>query len=64
MKIECEVKSIDFDGESMTVGLSGRQKSDAEWRYDQPQSVKFTATEKMKRAFWLGRKVVVTVEPR
>lgn len=64
MKIECEVTSVNCDGETMTVGLSGRQATDAEWRRNGYQEVKFTANAAAKRAFWIGRKVNLTVTPR
>lgn len=64
MKIECEVTRVYCNGETMTVGLSGRQPNDAEWRNDGSQEIQFTASGTAKRAFWIGRKVVLTVQPR
>lgn len=64
MKLHCEVTSVHCDGETMTVGLSGRQANDAEWRRDGSQEVQFTASGSQKRAFWVGRKIILTVEPR
>jgi hypothetical protein len=64
MRIQCVVTSVTCDGETMTVGLRGRQHADAVWRRDQSQEVRFTASEKTKKAFYIGREVAVTIEPR
>lgn len=64
MKIECEVTKIANSGESVSITLRGRQAKDAEWRRDGEQSIEVTCSDKVKRAFYLGRKVLLTVEPR
>lgn len=64
MKLECRVTRVSGDGETVTVSLAGRQGSDAEWRRDGSQEIQVTGSNKVKRAFYLGRRVVVTVEPR
>lgn len=64
MKLECTVTQIANGGETMTIGLSGRQPNDAEWRRNNRQEIEVVCSDKMKGAFWLGRRVVVTVEPR
>lgn len=64
MKLECEVTNVRDSGEYMTVGLMGRQPNDAEWRQDQPAEIRVTASDKLKRAFYLGRKVTIEISPR
>ena len=64
MKLECTVTQISNSGESITITLRGRQPKDAEWRRDGHQEIEITCSEKAKRAFWLGRRVVITVDPR
>lgn len=64
MKLECEVTQVSNSGESVNITLSGRQKNDAEWRRDGEQTIQVTCTDKVKRAFWLGRRVTITVEPK
>ena len=64
MKLECTVTKVSSDGESVAIRLNGRQPNDAEWRRDSVQEIKVTGSEKVKRAFYLGRRVVLTIEPR
>lgn len=64
MKLDCEVTKVSGDGETMTIGLSGRQANDAEWRRDGYQEVQITASGSAKRAFYLGRRVTLSILPR
>lgn len=64
MKLECEVTKVSGDGETMAIGLKGRQANDAEWRRDGCQEIQITATVSAKKAFFLGRRVTLTVTPR
>lgn len=64
MKLECKVTRASNSGESMTVVLKGRQKRDADWRRDGEVQIEFACSDAAKRAFYLGRSVTVTVEPR
>lgn len=64
MKIECHVTRVANSGETLTIGLSGKGPRDADWRYDAPQEIQIVCTEKAKRAFWVGRRVVLTVSAR
>ncbi len=64
MKLECTVSKVSENGETISIALDGRQANDAEWRRDGTQTLEFTATDKARRAFYLGRKVIMTVEPR
>lgn len=60
MKLDCIVSKVTDTGETVTIELDGRQKNDAEWRRDGAQQVQVTGTGKVKRAFYLGRKVTLT----
>ena len=64
MKLDCIVTQVSGSSETITIELDGRQKHDAEWRRDGGQQIQVTASDKIKRAFYLGRRVVITVEPR
>jgi hypothetical protein len=64
MKLECRVTRVSGDGETVTVSLDGRQHHDAEWRRDGDQQIQVTGSAKVKRAFYLGRRVTITVQPR
>lgn len=64
MKLECVVKSMSENGETVSIDLNGRQSIDAEWRRDGDVSLQVTSSAKVRRAFYLGRKVRITVEPR
>lgn len=64
MKIDCTVTKVSECGESVAITLSGRQANDADWRRDGVQAIEVTGSERVKRAFYLGRKVTLTVEPR
>lgn len=64
MKLNCEVTKVSSNGETVTIELDGRQRNDADWRIDGSQQIQVTGSEKVKRAFYLGRKVTITVEPR
>lgn len=64
MKIECEVTRVANSGESVSITLRGRQAKDAKWRRDGEQNIEVTCSPTVQRAFYLGRKVILTVEPR
>jgi hypothetical protein len=63
MKLQCTVTRVSNSGETIRVTLDGRQDRDADWRRDGTQELEFTCTDAAKRAFHLGRKVKITVEP-
>lgn len=63
MKYEGEITGLDGDGIDTKVRLQNvRLKSAAGWREYSP-SVTFTMPEGRGRAFILGRRVRITVEP-
>jgi hypothetical protein len=64
MKLDCRVTKVSNSGDTITIGLSGKQPHDAFWRPDGDHTIEVACTDKARRAFWLGRKVVVTIEPR
>lgn len=64
MKLDCVVTRVSGGSETVTIDLDGRQKNDADWRRDGTQQIQVTGTGKVKRAFYLGRRVTITVEPR
>lgn len=64
MKLDCEVTKVSGNGETVTIEMDGRQKTDAEWRRNGLQQIQVTGSDKVKRAFYLGRRVTITVEPR
>jgi hypothetical protein len=64
MKLECRVTKVSNSGESIAITLRGRQSTDPDWFRDGVQDIEVKCSERAKRAFYLGRRVVVTVEPR
>lgn len=64
MKLECTVTKVSNSGDSVAITLQGNHPQDADWRPRYTQEIEVSCSDKIKRAFYLGRKVVVTVEPR
>jgi len=64
MKINCTVTSVSSNGETMSVRVEGNAPSDAEWRPSFTQDLTFAENSHARRAFYIGRKVEITVRPR
>ncbi len=64
MKLECTVTKVSNSGDTVSITLRGNSPHDAEWRPRYQQEIEVACSDKIKRAFYLGRKVVVMVEPR
>ena len=62
MKLQCEVLSVDCNGESLTVDLQGKSETDADWRPMTRQTVQVPYTARNAKAFYIGRKVEITVK--
>lgn len=64
MKLECTVTKVSNSGDTVSITLRGNKPNDADWRPRYEQEIEVTCSDKVKRAFYLGRKVTITVEPR
>ncbi len=64
MKIKCTVTKVSNSGDTVSVVLRGNQSKDAGWRPRYEQAIEVSCSEKIKKAFYLGRKVDVIVTPR
>jgi hypothetical protein len=64
MKLECTVKRVSESGETVSIAMDGRQRNDAEWRRDGDITIEVTSSAKVRRAFYLGRKVTIAVQPK
>jgi hypothetical protein len=64
MKLECTVTQATNSGESLSITLKGRQAHDPDWFRDGVQDIEIRCSERAKRAFYLGRRVILTIEPR
>lgn len=63
MKITAEVLSVDSHGDALNVKLQGKAKIDADWRPYLKFDLDVPETDKNRRAFYVGRKVKLTIEP-
>jgi len=62
MKIECQVTGVSNTGDNLTVRLKGKGPRDAYWRNDASQEISVLCTEQTRRMFWVGRRVVLSIE--
>jgi hypothetical protein len=63
MKIETTVKGVEMIGDEMHLKLQGWPTTAPDGTMAQDYSLPIPASAKAKRAFYIGRKVNVTVEP-
>lgn len=59
MKMECEVLEVSGGGLNLNLKLQGRQTNAAEWREWCVMALQIPATEKAKKAFHVGRRVII-----
>jgi hypothetical protein len=64
MKIETQVKGISHDGEELLLHLDGWPTTAPAGTYPRDYSIHVPANAKAKRAFYVGRKVCITIDPR
>jgi hypothetical protein len=61
VKIDCEIISVESNGESMAITLQGKPPSSAEWRNLERQKIVLPDSAVMRRALYLGRNVTLTM---
>lgn len=64
MKITAEVLEVSTDQETLSLTMQGRGEMDAGWRPYLSLKLQLPDTLKNRRAYHLGRKVVLTVEAK
>jgi len=64
MKIECEITSAERSGDSLHIGLKGKPPNAADWRPNGSQTITVPLTDGAAKAFYVGRKVSLTVQTR
>jgi hypothetical protein len=64
MKLTCEVIGIKSSGTLLSVRLQGSRPDSADWREMGVHEIQIDDTPRNCRAFHLGRRVSVTIEPR
>lgn len=63
MRMQCEVIDVQDNSESLTVGIEGKPRGTADWYPSKRHVFHIPATQKNKRAFYIGRHVEVTIKP-
>lgn len=61
MKIKAEVLAVETIGDALRLQLQGKATTDARWRPYLRISLQVPETKTNRRAFYVGRKVLVTV---
>lgn len=64
MKIEAEVLGVKTDGISLSLSLSGWPVTAPEGEMATSYTIDVPATTKAKRAFYIGRKVSISIDPQ
>lgn len=64
MKIRCEILSVETHGESLSITLQGKGKSDADWRPMVRQIIGIASTQKNQKQFHVGRTIEIEVLPK
>jgi hypothetical protein len=60
--MDCELLEVSGGGTSLTLRLQGRQIGAAEWREWNKMTLEIPATEKSKKAFYVGRRVILSLK--
>lgn len=64
MKLKCSVTAVEDCGDTLRVRLQGKSPTDADWRAICPQVIEIANSGGANRAFYVGRQVIITVQPR
>lgn len=62
MKLDCEVIAASTTGDGLRITMQGNASTAAEWRGLERQELVVPDNETTRRAFYVGRKVRVTVK--
>ena len=64
MKLECEVIGAETQGDFLEVKFQGNQERDADWRRMGVQSIQIAYSPVSARTFYVGRRVMITVDAK
>jgi hypothetical protein len=64
MKIEATVKGVTREGDELVLLLDGWPVTAPDGTLARTYAIEVPANEKAKRAFYIGRRVNITVEPQ
>lgn len=64
MKIDCHVLEVSTTGDGLRVTLQGKPPNAADWRALERQVIVLPDSETTRRAFFVGRKVEITVRAK
>jgi hypothetical protein len=64
MKIDCEVTGVRESGEYLEIELHGLPPKAADWRRNQEQGIRIPMSSSAAKAFYIGRKVCLTVSAK
>jgi hypothetical protein len=63
MKLETKVKGVSQDGDDLLLHLDGWPITAPDGTYPRDYNIAVPANAKAKRAFYIGRKVYITIDP-
>lgn len=64
MKIECHILSVEDVGDKLRIMMQGWGVSEADGARAAPQKLELPADQRSRRAFYVGRKIILDVRPR
>ena len=64
MRMNCEVLSAETTGDSLRIKAQGSYLGEAEWRPWATLTIEVPSTRRNERAFYVGRKLAITVGPK
>lgn len=64
MKIHSEVLAVETIGDALRVTLQGKAETDADWRPYLKAHIDVPETLPNRRAYYIGRKVTLTLKTR
>jgi hypothetical protein len=64
MKIECHILSVEDVGDKLRVKMQGCGISEADGARCAPQELEIPADQRSRKAFYVGRKVILDVRPQ
>lgn len=63
MKLECHVIEVADCGDILRVKMQGGNPAGADWRPIEIQEVRIASSRRAGQTYYVGRKVMITIEP-
>lgn len=63
MKLECSVTKVEDIGDKLRIHLQGWGVSEPEGARAAPQDMEIPADERNRRAFYVGRRIMIDLKP-